>query len=80
LQGQHIGKSLEERSKRAALEALIGNDDSPPPSKRRKTKIQPRKTTRKVVKGLKQKTFPKRISKQTRNKLSRAALNRKLLF
>jgi len=80
LQGQHIGRSLEERSKRAALEALIGNNDSPPPTKRKKIQIRPQNSTRKRVQGLKQKTPLKGKSKKARKRLSRATLNRQQLF
>jgi len=74
LQGQNIGQSLEARSKRAALEALIGNKE--PVAKRRKVTIKSEKSK----KVFKQKNGIKRKNKSSKGKLSRAELNRRELF
>ena len=80
LQGQHIGQSLGQRTKQAALEALTGNASSNEPAQKRR-KVTVKSSYINTSKKLKQKKGLKR-KKITRGKkrLSRAELNRKQLF
>ena len=81
LQGQHIGRSLGQRTKQAALETLTGNTSSIEPAPKRR-KVTVKSAYINTSTKLKQKKGLKRKKKITRGKkrLSRAELNRKQLF
>lgn len=81
LQGQHIGHSLGQRTKQAALDALTGQSSSSAPVAK-KRKVTVKSSYINTSKKLKQKKRLGRKRKVTRGKkrLSRAELNRKELF